>query len=141
MSSNSGTISPSIVSSKWRLVAAAWMVFWAAGCGDTFRPVATPITQPAGDPATQRNAIVLSSNDPNTGTSTHVDVSGDLAVAVHNVGRHPVHGIVNSFETFVANRDDNTVSVYATFAGAGASVTTITLPGTEPPTTCPVFLN
>jgi YVTN family beta-propeller protein len=120
----------------WRVSAAAWVIL-LAGCGDTFRPVATPIAQPGGDPAAQRNAIILSSNGSNPGITTHVDVSGDITVAVHNVGKNPVHAVLNVLDTFIANRDDDTVTVYNTFGGAGASNTTITLPTGS----CPVFVN
>lgn len=123
---------------SWRIfVLSGVVIVVLAGCGDTFRPVATPIPQPGGDPATQRNAIILSANGPSPGITTHVDVSGDITVAVHNVGRTPVHAMVDGLDAIVANRDDDTLTIYNTFGGAGANTTTTTLPGGG----CPVFVN
>lgn len=115
-----------------------------AGCGDTFRPVANPITQPGGDPAGLGNAIILSANGTGTtpGTTSHINVSGDTVTAVHNVSANPVHAILVGSEVIVANKNDGTLSLYPVTAAPDASIQTLTLPSAVPgvPDARPVFL-
>ena len=115
-------------------------------CGDVFRPVANPIPRPGGDPGVAGEAIVVSGNGSGatagTGTTTHINTSGDTVVAIEHVGVNPVHAIVVSGLVFVANRDSGTVSDYPASAGPSASVQTITLNSTNPgsPDAQPSFL-
>src|SRR5213594_616950 len=85
------------------------------GCGDTFRPVATPISPPPPDPSSFHYVLVISSNGPsNPGSSTRIDVSGDTNVGVAKLGLGPVHAALlpNGARIYVANSLENTVSSY-----------------------------
>src|SRR5215510_12269861 len=95
------------------------IVALVAGCGDTFRPVANPITQPGGDPAGLGNAIILAANGAGTnqGTTSHINVSGDTVTAVHDVGANPVHAILVGSEVIVVNKGGDNLSAYPVTAG------------------------
>ncbi|MCU1307368.1 MAG: 40-residue beta-propeller repeat containing protein, partial [Acidobacteriaceae bacterium] len=99
-------------------------VFFEAGCGDTFRPIALPIVQPGGQPLAQANAVVVSNAGPSVdGVTTHIDTSGDTVVAQVTVGRSPVHVTfvsTNQF-TIVANSVDDSINFYSTFAAINAN--------------------
>jgi YVTN family beta-propeller protein len=105
--------------SVWR-VASVFTVFvlllaWS-GCGDQFRPVATPITPPPPDPKPTHFILVLNGNGTNNpGTGTRIDVSGDTNVGVASVGLGPVHAafLPNGSRIYVANSLEDTVSSYA----------------------------
>src|SRR5579863_4935943 len=87
-----------------------------SGCGNQFRPVATPIPQNGGDPGTLHDAIVLNTNGASPGSTTHIDVSGDSIAAVNAVGVGPVYLalVSNQTRTTVVNKTDNTLSSYTT---------------------------
>ncbi len=99
------------------LVAVFTLALFCAGCGDVYRPVATPISQPGGDPQREHHVLVVSSNDSNKGTAVAIDVSGDTAVAIFSgdnaVGRNPVHATNLGGTDYVVNRDDNSLSVFS----------------------------
>lgn len=111
------------------LLALIWL-----GCGDAFRPVANPTFPPGGDPQGQRNAISVNHAGGATGSTTHINVSGDTVVAAHTVGKGPVHAgtTSGSLSIFIANAGDDTVSAYNTF-NAAALATTISLPAGSVP--------
>ena len=119
------------------VVVALLVLVWL-GCGNEFRPVASPIFPPGGDPQNQRQAIAVNNAGGATGTTTHIDVSGDTTVASHTVGKGPVHAAVvgGGAITFVANAGDDTLSAYFT-TSAGSIPTTVSLPIGS----VPVFLN
>jgi len=119
------------------VVVALLALIWLS-CGNEFRPVASPIFPPGGDPQAQREAIAVNNAGGATGSTTHIDVSGDTTVASHTVGQGPVHAatVSGSPIMFVANAGDDTLSAYVTFS-AGATPTTISLPIGS----VPVFLN
>lgn len=98
-------------------------------CGDVFRPVANPVTGPAGDPLALHIALVVNNNNGGAGSTTQVNVSGDSNIANVQVGHSPVHGslILNVVKAAVVNKADDSVSTYAP-TQAGAVATTITLP-------------
>lgn len=110
------------------VVAALLALMWL-GCGNEFRPVANPIFPPGGDPQGQRQAIAVNNAGGATGSTTHINVSGDTTVASHTVGKGPVHAAIlpSGAIIFIANAGDNTVSGYSTF-NAAAVPTTISLP-------------
>jgi DNA-binding beta-propeller fold protein YncE len=90
-------------------------------CGDTYRPIVTPITQPGGDPQATHYAIVINANngqptDLNTGigpSASQFDVSGDTNIGNRRLGLSPVHAVLtSSFEAFVVNHGDNSVSLF-----------------------------
>lgn len=106
-----------------------------AGCGETFRPVATPVISPGGDPQAQKNAVVLSTDGTNEGVTSHINISGDTVVAQVPVGRDPSHLTLfgNSALTLVANRGEDNVKLYFTFLPSLAPPSTVTLsPGAAP---------
>lgn len=103
-------------------------------CGDTFRPVATPITPPPPDPSSFHYALVISSNGPsNPGSSTRIDVSGDTNVGVAKLGLGPVHAALlpNAARIYVANSLENSISSYS--PTDVTSVTTVSLPASAVP--------
>src|SRR5438874_10364333 len=113
------TPSVGVPMSVWR-VARVFAVFVlllvCVGCGDQFRPVATPITPPPPDPQPTHFIFVLNGNGANDpGTGTRIDVSGDTNVGVATVGLGPVHAALlpNGSRIYVANSLEDTISSYA----------------------------
>jgi YVTN family beta-propeller protein len=110
-----------------------FMLTLVTGCGDTFRPVANPITQPGGDPSGVGNAIILAKNGTATGSSSHINVSGDTVAAVHDVGVNPVQATLLGSEVIVANQGSDNLTAYPVTAAGGTSVATVSLPvGSQP---------
>ncbi|MBS1853227.1 MAG: YncE family protein [Acidobacteria bacterium] len=115
-------------------------------CGDTFRPVAIPVTQPPPDPSTFHYVVSLSVNgvtcNPSTpssdsfcdrGASTRIDVSGDSNVGVAKLGPGPVHGMVtpNGAKIYVANSLEDSLSSYS--PSDATTVATVGLPAGSVP--------
>jgi len=99
-----------------RVFAIFVLVLVWSGCGDQFRPVATPITPPPPDPQPTHFIFVLNANGANDpGTGARIDVSGDTNVGVATVGLGPVHGALlpNGSRLYVANSLEDTISSYA----------------------------
>lgn len=115
------------------VVVALLALMWL-GCGNEFRPVANPTFPPGGDPQSQRVAIAVNNAGGATGSTTHINVSGDTVTASHTVGRGPVHAaaVPGGATTFVANEGESTVSAYSTLT-ASAVPTTISLPAGSAP--------
>lgn len=110
-----------------------------AGCGETFRPVVTPIPRPGGDPTNLRLALVVNQNGAAVGSVSHYDVGGDTVSVLHDVGTGPVHAALlppTGSRTYAANRDSDSVSSYVTFLTSSA-VRTISLP----PGSAPVYVH
>lgn len=120
-----------------RLAAAALVallaLLWLA-CGNEFRPVATPIFPPGGDPQGAANAIAVNNAGGAIGSTTNINVSGDTVVSSHTVGRGPVHAATTpgGGRTFVVNLGDDSVSSYAT-GQAGSVPVTISMPAGSAP--------
>ena len=124
-------MSQSLVGRVWGLL---FLALICTSCGDTFRPVATPISPPPPDPASFHYVLVISSNGPsNPGSSTRIDVSGDTNAGVAKLGLGPVHAALlpNAARIFVANSLENTVSSY--LPTDVTSVTTTSLPASAVP--------
>jgi len=103
-------------------------------CGETYRPVATPIIQNPPNPGFAHLVLVVSGNGSgNPGASTTIDVSGDTALSQATVGLMPVHAaLVNGGnQVYVANSGDDTVSTFG--SSSAAPVTTISLPAGSTP--------
>jgi YVTN family beta-propeller protein len=120
------------------LVGRVWGLFLltliCTSCGDTFRPVATPISPPPPDPSSFHYVLVISGNGPsNPGSSTRIDVSGDTNVGVAKLGLGPVHAalIPNAARIYVANSLENTVSSY--LPTDVTAITTVSLPASAVP--------
>ncbi len=119
---------------SWRSGGALSVLFlvlaWA-GCGETFRPVATPILPPSVSPGASHFVLALSNNGPdNPGASTRVDVSGDSNVGVAPLALGPVHAALlpNNSRIYVANSVEGSVSSFA--PTSISPVTTTSLPRT-----------
>src|ERR1700720_2313433 len=124
-----------------RVPAALLLSVICVACGDTFRPVAVPITPPPPNPAASHYVLVINGNGfgtnsngtVNPGSSTRINVSGDTNIGVAQLGLGPVHAALlpNSSRVYVANRMENTVSSFV--PTTISPVTTITLPpGSDP---------
>jgi YVTN family beta-propeller protein len=120
-----------------QLVALLTLALICMSCGDTFRPVAIPVTPNPPDPASFHFALVISQNPAattnNPGAVTRIDVSGDTNVAVAKMGIGPVHGTLSPDATrvYVANSLDDTVSAFST--SDSTNITTISLPAGSHP--------
>lgn len=111
-------------------------------CGETFRPIATPVASGGGDPQSQKLAIVVSTNGPaGDGANTHINISGDTNVGQVEVGQDPVHAalVANNILTYVANRASSSgkpsLTVYGSLAQNSQSnpPATVTLPDNSSP--------
>jgi YVTN family beta-propeller protein len=117
--------------SMTRLRAAAVLVLTVIciACGETYRPVATPIAPNPPNPSFSHVALVITGNGPShPGASTSIDVSGDTAVSRSTVGLMPVQAalVQNGTRVYVANSLDDTISAFS--PSAATPVTTISLP-------------
>jgi YVTN family beta-propeller protein len=124
-------MSQSVVGRIWRLLV---LTLICTSCGDTFRPVATPISPPPPDPSSFHYVLVINDNGPsNPGSSTRIDVSGDTNAGVAKLGLGPVHAalIPNAARIYVANSLENTVSSY--LPTDVTSVITVSLPASAIP--------
>jgi YVTN family beta-propeller protein len=141
------------------LLAAAWAIVVSClicGCGDTFRPVATPLPQPSPDPQAFRLAVFTSCQlDPNppdpknpclatgaTSQASDVNVSGDSVEGVVPVGRSPIFALVQNnsglaVQVTTADFDNDTVTQHGDShlsnpAVVSAPVTIGLTPGAKP---------
>ena len=136
-----GFLSVGVAMSARRLAgstAVFWLLLVWSGCGDQFRPVATPITPPPPDPKPTHFVFVVNRNGANDpGTATRIDVSGDSNVGVATVGLSPVHAsfVPNGSRIYVANSLEDTVSSYALTSITPVTTTSLPLGST------PVFVH
>lgn len=117
-----------------RATAVLVLMVICVSCGETYRPVATPIAPNPPNPNFSHVALVLTGNgSSHPGASTTIDVSGDTAVSRSTVGLVPVHAalVQNGSRVYVADSGDDTLAEFSpSFA---APVTTITLPAGSAP--------
>jgi len=132
--------------SQVAVIAWAALVFLICGCGDVFRPVATPLPQPSPDPQTFRLAV-MTACELSAGTTTcnpagvssqvsDVNVSGDTVEGVVPVGRSPMFALVQNSGVIAAvttaDFDNDTVSQHTdshlTSPPSVSAVTTVGLP-------------
>lgn len=96
------------------------------GCGQTYRPIAIPVTQPGGDPENPHYAIVLSRGSSGNGSFAQINVSGDTNVGNKTIGADPVHAMLlpSLGSGWIVNRGDSTVTTYApsVISAAGATI-------------------
>ena len=132
-----------------RLTALAWaavVCFLISGCGDTFRPVATPLPQPSPDPQTFRVAVMtacelggqgLTPCNPAgvTSQASDMNASGDSVDGVVPVGLSPVFALVQNSGIIAivttADFDNDTISQHAD----AHSITAGQAPSVSAPTT------
>jgi YVTN family beta-propeller protein len=103
-------------------------------CGETYRPVATPIVPSLPNPGFSHFAVVISGNgSDHPGASTSINVSGDTAESQSTVGLMPVQAaiVLSGTRVYVANSHDDTVSSFA--PTSPTPVTTISLPAGSAP--------
>jgi YVTN family beta-propeller protein len=109
------------------------LLIWT-GCGETYRPIATPIPPNPPSPGFSHLALVISGNgSTHPGASTSIDVSGDTAVSQSTLGLMPLQAVFvqNGTRVYVANSGDDTVSTFS--PSSPAPVTTIVLPAGSAP--------
>jgi YVTN family beta-propeller protein len=103
-------------------------------CGETYRPVATPIIPSLPNPGFSHFALVISGNgSDHPGASTSINVSGDTAESQSTVGLMPMQAavVLNGTRVYVANSHDDTVSTFS--PTSPTPVTTISLPAGSAP--------
>jgi YVTN family beta-propeller protein len=103
-------------------------------CGETYRPVATPIIPNLPNPGFSHFALFLSGNGLNNpGASTSIDVSGDTAESQSTLGLMPVQAavVLSGTRIYVANSLDDTISTFS--PTSPTPVTTISLPAGSAP--------
>jgi DNA-binding beta-propeller fold protein YncE len=113
------------------------LLIWA-GCGDQFRPVATPIVPPPPDPLPTHFVFVVNRNGANDpSTTTRIDVAGDASLGVAKAGLGSVHAalVPNGSRVYVANSLEDTVSSYASTSINPVATTSLPLGST------PVFVH
>ena len=104
------------------------LTVFAIGCGNTFRPIATPVVEPGGDPNNLRHAVVVVQNGGSRGGASNIDTTGDTNTGNVVAGIMPVRaGFVSNSRTYIANAGDNTVTRYLTLSPASPPAT-ITMP-------------
>jgi YVTN family beta-propeller protein len=126
-----------ILQRKAALAAIVLSVIFAIGCGETFRPITTPIIGPGADPQALKHATVLFTAGTGTpGAVIHVNISGDTNVGQVSVGHDPVNiaFFSSAQRLFVSNRGDSTISTYLTFQPTLGVPTTTSLPPGSAPT-------
>jgi len=126
---------PTRLSAKFALLVV--LVLLCAGCGDQFRPVATPITPSPPDSQAFHLAITVNANTTGSpGSNMSIDVSGDSRFSSQIVGNNPVHAILlggsTSSRVYSVNQGDNSVSSYSA-SSQGTPVTTTLLPAGAAP--------
>jgi YVTN family beta-propeller protein len=111
------------------------LIVICVSCGETYRPVATPIAPNPPNPNFSHVALVITGNgSTHPGASTSIDVSGDTAVSRSTVGLMPVQAalVQSGTRVYVANSLDDTLSTFSPSSAAPA--TTISLPTGSAPT-------
>jgi YVTN family beta-propeller protein len=118
-----------------RAAAVLVLMLLCVSCGETYRPVATPIAPNPPSPGFSHVVLVISGNgSAHPGASTSIDVSGDTAVSQSTVGLMPVQAALvrNATSVYVPNIGDDTVSTFS--PSSAVPVTTISLPMGSRPT-------
>jgi YVTN family beta-propeller protein len=109
-----------------------------SGCGDTFRPVATPLPQSTADPQTFRLAVFISGSAAAQGQVSDVNAAGDTISAVTPVGTNPVFALAESSRVVTADLDSDTVTSFSQLTLSTSlsilGLTTTTLPKGARPT-------
>src|SRR6266702_82933 len=125
------------------LVLGAVLIF-EVGCGDTFRPIASPIVSPGGDPGSFDNVTIINCNGTTSrtgpltscsgtvaSTSQQINVAGDSITLAAQIGAGP------GFVSYDVNRSNfyvpNTATDVVNSVNSAGTATTLTLPvGSNP---------
>lgn len=97
------------------------------GCGQSFRPTIIPVLKPGGDPSSLGQAVVLSTNPAGSGSTMHINVSGDTNVGVVSVGQNPVF-LGRSVNQAVALSSNDSATLYIALLPTSSTINTVTLP-------------
>lgn len=103
------------------------------GCGQSFRPTIIPVLKPGGDPSSLGQAVVLSTNPAGSGSTMHINVSGDTNVGVVSVVQNPVF-LGKSVNEAVALSSNDSATLYIALLPTSTAINTVNLP-TPPPGT------
>lgn len=120
-------------SSLATMVAVAPLLLIVCGCGDTFRPVASPLPTVTPDPQTFRLAVFTSTASGGQGSATDVDVSGDTISAVTPVGTNPVFALAEATRVLVADQGSDSVTSFLPSLLAISGQSTTALPAGAAP--------
>jgi DNA-binding beta-propeller fold protein YncE len=120
--------------------AGAFLLFSiCAGCGQNYRPVATPIIPNSPNPGFSKAVFIVSNNGlQNPGSSSQIDVSGDTVLGVVKTGVGPVYATLTPdlSKIYVANEFEDTISEFPISTPNASNlnpVTTISLPSKSAP--------
>jgi DNA-binding beta-propeller fold protein YncE len=108
------------------ILASAFMT----GCGDTYRPVATPINSSGGDTDNSAVVAVLNRDSLDYGTLTYIDATGDTNSGNINAG----YGVLtaaydaNRAKVYVTDSTSDTISVLSSSSTTTLTMTTGTVP-------------
>ena len=122
-------------------------LFFIAGCGDTFRPIATPLPKPSANPSEPHTAVVIFKTAPGSisgalppANSMQINVAGESISGQVPLGIDPVYATISS-SVISVNQTDSSLSIYGTASGNFSatstpppSVLTVSLPGDARPT-------
>ena len=116
-----------------RVAAVMALMAICLSCGETYRPVATPIIPSLPNPGFSHIALFITGNGANNpGASTSIDVSGDTAISRSTVGLRPVNAVlIAGNRVYVANSIDDTISAFS--PSSPTPVITISLPAGSVP--------
>jgi YVTN family beta-propeller protein len=117
-----------------RAAAVLALMLVCLSCGQTYRPVATPIAPNPPNPNFFHVVLMISGNgSSHPGASTSIDVSGDTALSQSTTGLMPLHAalVQNGTRAYVANTGDDTVASFA--PNAPTPVTSTSLPAGSAP--------
>lgn len=115
--------------SAFRAAVVLVLAICCAGCGETYRPVATPIAPNPPNPGFSHVALVISVNGTShPGASNTIDVSGDTAISQSTVGLVPTYAalVQNGSRVYVADSGDDTVTSFS--PTSATPVITVSLP-------------
>src|SRR4051795_2233375 len=65
------------------------VVFISVGCGDAYRPIANPVTQPGGNPQGSDTVYAMNQNAFGLGSISQINVAGDVVIGNRSVSSDP----------------------------------------------------
>jgi YVTN family beta-propeller protein len=104
---------------------AALCSIFLASCGDTFRPIAIPAPGTLPTPQASKTAQVITGTA--AGTVTNYNLSGNTITGQATLGQGPSAALLFGSRVYVANKSDNTLSVYSATSPQNPVPGTITL--------------